>query len=95
MFVANRSNAQYADYSIIIDPRPEGAIIGHFAGQPISEGVVDIFGRQFTYVGVACRQRNGDFDATHLKSGEFIASPGLVYRIVTDKRGDTPVRRAA
>jgi hypothetical protein len=91
MFAATPRNAQYADYSIIVEPRPEGAVIGTFAGQPISERVVDIFGRHFTYVGVACRRRNGDFDATQLRTGEFIASPGLVYRLVTD----TPFRHAA
>ena len=94
MFVHTRRDERSAEYSEIVDPQPEGAVIGFFAGKPFSERVVDIFGRHFSYVGVACRRRDGEFDATVLKPGEFIAEPGLVYRLM-DPRGSASLRRAA
>jgi hypothetical protein len=96
MFAYTRTSGRFADYSVIVDPQPEGAVIGYFAGKPISEQVVDMFGRHFTYVGVASCRRDGDFDVDHLRAGEFIAEPGLVYRLVTGNSGDRAlVRRAA
>lgn len=96
MFAPVRTNARVTEYSMIVDPRSEGPIIGYFAGKPISERIVDIFGRCFAYVGLACRRRDGQFDADQLKVGEFIADPGLVYRVISsDTDGLAPVRHAA
>jgi hypothetical protein len=90
MFSPIRSNAQFTEFWMIVDPQPEGATIGYFAGKPISEGVIDIFGRRFTYVGAASRRPDGEFDVGQLKAGEFIAAPGLVYRLAHES-----ARRAA
>lgn len=90
MFSPIRNNTQFTEFWMIVDPLPEGMTIGYFAGNPISEGVVDIFGRHFSYVGAASRRSDGEFDVDQLKAGEFIAAPGLVYRLVRE-----PGRRAA
>jgi hypothetical protein len=67
------------DYSILIEPRPDGPVVGYYAGRPIAAAVVDLFGRRFTYAGIAPRLRNGRYDATSLRPGEWIVEPGLVY----------------
>jgi hypothetical protein len=96
MFASRHRNTHIAEYSMIVEPRAEGALIGYFAGEPISEGVVDTFGRHFSYVGLACRGRDGRIDVTQLKVGEFVAGPGLIYRLVTSNSGAAaPGRRAA
>lgn len=96
MFASTHLDTRVAEYSLIVEPRAEGAVIGYFAGQPISEGVVDAFGRRFSYVGLASRRRDGQFDVAQLKAGEFIAEPGLVYRLITsNSRNAAAVRHAA
>jgi len=96
MFASMYRHKRVTEYSMIIEPRAEGAVIGYFAGKPISESVVDCFGRRFSYVGLASRQRNGQFDVAQLKVGEFIAEPGLVYRLTTGNSASAAaVRHAA
>ena len=96
MFAPIRTPSRDAVYSMIIEPRREGAVIGYFAGEPISECVIDAFGRRFAYIGLAIRRRDGQFDAAQLKAGEFIAEPGLVYRLITGHSSEAaPTRRAA
>jgi hypothetical protein len=79
MFRFDAGARRPAEYSILVEPRPAGPAIGVYAGLPITERVVDLFGRRFSYVGVACRRRDGQFEVTSLKPGEFIVQPGLVY----------------
>ncbi len=96
MFASMHRDRYAAEYSLIVEPKPEGALIGYFADKPISEGVVDAFGRHFSYIGLAGRRRDGRFDVAQLKVGEFIAEPGLVYRLITNNSSAAaPVRRAA
>ncbi|HEY2889615.1 MAG TPA: hypothetical protein VGJ31_03270 [Dongiaceae bacterium] len=64
---------------MLVGATPEGAVIGIFAGKPISERVVDRFGRRFRYVGVAIRARSGECAIELRHRGEFIVEPGLVY----------------
>lgn len=71
------------EYHLIVDPRPEGPMVGVYAGHPFSESVADYFGRRFTYAGVAPRLRNGQYDVAALRAGEFIVEPGLLYRIAS------------
>ena len=66
-------------FSIMVEPRPAGPVIGFYRDRPIAERVVDLFGRRFTYAGVISRRRDGQFDVERLKSGQFIAEPGIVY----------------
>jgi len=70
---------RFPEYSMMVDARPQGAVIGVFAGKPISERMVDSFGRHFRYAGVAIRARSGKFATDLLHRGEFIVEPGLVY----------------
>ena len=96
MFAPIRNQARPAEYSMIVEPHPEGAVIGYFAGKPISEEIVDLFGRRFSFVGVASFRRDGDVDATSLHVGEFIAEPGLVYRLIgSNSDRPSPARQAA
>jgi len=66
-------------FSIMVEPRPVGPVIGFYRDRPIAERVVDLFGRRFTYAGVIGRRRDGQYDVDRLKSGQFIVEPGVVY----------------
>jgi hypothetical protein len=50
--------------------------------------VTDLFGRRFSYSGVVPRRRDGSYDTDVMGSGEFIAEPGLVYRLEGGKVGN-------
>jgi hypothetical protein len=66
-------------FSIMVEPRPAGPVIGFYHDLPIAERVVDLFGRCFTYAGIIGRRRDGQYDVDRLKSGQFIVEPGMVY----------------
>lgn len=69
----------HIDYYMLVEPRPEGAVIGFYAGQPIPFFVVDAYGDRYKYAGVAPRLRSGRYDVESLKPGEWLVEPGLVY----------------
>ncbi len=75
----NFTAARPVEYSILIEPRPDGSVVGYYAGRPIAAAVVDHFGRRFTYAGIAPRLRNGRYDVEALRPGEWIVEPGPVY----------------
>ncbi len=80
-----RLDPRYKDtpeFHVMVDPRPTGQIIGVYGDRPFSESVADLFGRHFTYTGVASRRTNGQYDLDALREGEFIVEPGLLYCIV-------------
>jgi hypothetical protein len=77
-------NHDHVEYHILVEPRPDGPVIGYFAGQPIAAAVVDYFRRRFVYAGVAPRRRNGQYDIKSLRPGEWIVEPGLVYQFDRD-----------
>ncbi len=81
----------YVDYHVVVDPRPDGPVIGFYAGEPIAARVVDLFGRGFVYDGVAPRRSNGQYDHSGLRPGEWIVEPGLVYHFDGVQR--EPARR--
>ena len=68
------------EYFILVEPRPDGPLVGYYAGRPIPEAVIDYFGRRYGYVGVASRRRGGQYNVEALAPGEWIIEPGLVYR---------------
>ena len=74
------------EYFVLANLRPEGAVIGHFAGQPIAETVIDGNGLRYRYAGVAPRDADGRFDVEALRAGEWIVKPGLVYLMEEDER---------
>ncbi|PTE08384.1 hypothetical protein C9427_21695 [Mesorhizobium helmanticense] len=76
------------EYFILVNLQSDGAIIGHLAGQPIPETVVDASGHRYRYVGVAPRAADGRFDVDSLHAGEWIVRPGLVY--LMDEKGARP-----
>ena len=69
------------DYRMMVEPRPSGPTIGYLAETPIAETVIDRFGRHFLFAGVTPHKPNDQYDAELLAPGEFIVSPGLIYRL--------------
>jgi len=80
------------EYLLIAEPRPDGPLIGYFAGHAIASAVVDCFGRRYVFTGIARRRRNGQYDADALSRGERLVEPGLIYEQVNAKpaRADRP-----
>src|SRR5215470_7250292 len=66
------------EYSILMESRAYGPVVGYLAGHPVREAVIDCFGRRYTYAGVALRRRGGQHDIE--ARAEWIVEPGLVYR---------------
>ena len=73
-------------YCMLHEAAPVGRTIGRFADRDISEVVRDQFGREYLYVGLACRTVRGDLDPDALAPGEFILAPGLIYRVLPGER---------
>lgn len=73
------------EYSILVEPRPAGPVIGSLGGEDIHAAVVDAFGRRYVYAGAAPRRYDGSLDDGALGPGEFFVLPGLVYRMVATK----------
>jgi hypothetical protein len=74
------SKTRAADYFLLVEPHPDGPVLGFYAGQPIAEGVIDGYGVRYTFVGLAPRLRGGGYDSEALLPGEWLVEPGLVYR---------------
>ena len=87
-FVHRRCNR--ADFLVVVDPRPEGPILGTFGEHKIASTVVDCFGRRYDYVGIATRLWIGRCDVDALKYGEWLVEPGLVYRLQAAKQPRFP-----
>jgi hypothetical protein len=75
------------EYLILMEPRPDGPVIGTYDGHPIPAAVRDYFGRRFIYVGIASRLGSGRYDVTALSPGEWFVHPGMVYRIEAHATG--------
>ena len=75
----NFPTARPVDYFILVEPRPDGPVVGYYAGRAIAAAVVDYFGRRFTYAGIAPRLYSGRYDVESLRPGEWIVEPGLIY----------------
>lgn len=67
------------EYFVLSNVRFEGPIVGHFAGSPVRETVVDGSGTQYRFAGIAPRDCDGRFNVNLLKPGEWIVEPGLIY----------------
>jgi hypothetical protein len=73
------SRSRLAEYFMLHKPRGEGPSVGTFAGQAISECVVDCFGKHYRFVGIAPRLQDGRYDVDALHPGEWLVEPGLIY----------------
>jgi hypothetical protein len=73
-----------SEYFTLTTLRFEGAVIGHHAGRPIHETVIDGKGCRYNYAGVAPRDVDGHVDIESLRPGEWIVEPGLVYLFEDD-----------
>lgn len=87
MFRLNFARAHPIECFILVEPRPDGPVVGYYADHAIAAAVVDYFGCRFTYVGVAPRLRSGRYDTDSLLPGEWIVEPGLVYYSNPSKSG--------
>ncbi|MCA1443276.1 hypothetical protein I6F07_24255 [Ensifer sp. IC4062] len=83
------------EYFILANVHFEGRVIGHLAGRPIRETVVDGDGLRYRFVGVAPRDQRGRFDVQSLQTGEWIVQPGLVYAQDPTLASNRPAHRAA
>jgi hypothetical protein len=83
----------HPDYYVIANPRPDGPVIGSFAGCPVAAAVIDFLGRRFVYAGIAPRRPTGQYRVESLKEGEWIVEPGLIYvaDVGADISGDDAV----
>lgn len=75
-----RTNAIPTEYFILANLQQAGPVVGHLAGNPIRETVIDEDGRQYRFTGVMPRGPNGRFAVETLRPGEWIVQPGLIYR---------------
>jgi hypothetical protein len=73
------------EYSMLFNAKPSGISVGYYLDRPISEAVIDEFGRRFVFAGIAPRRFDGQFDTDALRPGEFIVEPGLIYRLERKK----------
>lgn len=76
----------HLDFHIIAEPQPDGPTIGFYHEKPIAAAVLDGFGRRFVYDGIAPRKRDGSYDVSLLRPGEWIVEPGIVYHIAPKHR---------
>ena len=79
MLRLGRKTSHPIEYLILVEPRPDGPLIGYFAGHAIASAVVDCFGRRYVFKGIASRRADGQFDANGLGRGECLMEPGLIY----------------
>lgn len=67
------------EYYVLAGVEQAGPVIGHIAGRPIFERVIDARGGRYRFAGVAPRDITGRFDVLSLQVGEWIVEPGLIY----------------
>ncbi|WP_379072512.1 hypothetical protein ACHMW4_28155 [Mesorhizobium sp. UC22_110] len=84
-----RTNAIPTEYFILANLQSDGPVVGHLAGKPIREAVIDQDGRRYRFTGVMPRTRGGRFAVESLVPGEWIVQPGLIYAL------DEPAARRA
>lgn len=77
----SRTNAIPIEYFILAKLQSAGSIVGHLAGNPIREIVVDEDGRHYRFAGVMPRAHDGRFAVEILRPGEWIVQPGLIYTL--------------
>ncbi|HWA42210.1 MAG TPA: hypothetical protein VHA10_03300 [Hypericibacter adhaerens] len=80
----------HIDFHVIVDPTVDGPVIGFYGEQPIAAAILDHAGRRLVFHGIAPLRRDGGYDVTLLRAGEFVIEPGFVYRLET-----APAARAA
>jgi len=76
-----RTNAIPTEYFILANLQSDGPVVGHLAGKPIREAVIDQNGRRYRFAGVMPRTRGGRFAVENLRPGEWIVQPGFIYTL--------------
>ena len=79
MFRARIAHRRPIEYFMLLAPRPDGPVVGRYAGQPIPAAVIDEDGRRYVYAGTAPRLLDGRYDLDALRTDEWLVEPGLVY----------------
>ena len=76
-----RTTAIPTEYFILANLRADGPVVGHLAGLPIREAVIDHDGQRYRFSGVMPCTRSGRFAVENLRPGEWIVRPGLIYTL--------------
>ncbi|MBY0562329.1 hypothetical protein [Hyphomicrobium sp.] len=75
-----------------VDPVPVGPAIGCYRGHEFPEYMRDSSGRLFIFSGIASTRRDGQPIADNLRTGEVLAIPGLIYRLIEDPNSERMAR---
>ncbi|SFV29802.1 hypothetical protein [Hyphomicrobium facile] len=75
-----------------VDPVPVGPAIGNYRGHEFPEYMRDASGRHFIFSGIASRRSDRRLIADNLRTGEVLAMPGLIYRLVDDANSERIAR---
>ncbi len=82
-----RNTEPPADYFRLVDPKPDGEVVAYYRSQPVTDVVKDGRGYRYVFAGLAPRHRDGSYDLRHMKEGEVLVEPGLIYQLIPVKRG--------
>lgn len=74
-----RTSSIPTEYFILANVSAHGPVVGHLAGAPIRDAVVDEDGRRYRFAGVMPRRATGRYAVEALRPGEWIVEPGLIY----------------
>ena len=75
-----RGALTFTRISLLHRPKPDGALLGYYDGEPIAAAVLDEFSRRYLYAGVGPHRRNGKVDEESLHPGEWLTESGLICR---------------
>jgi hypothetical protein len=76
-----------ADYYLLVGAEPDGDIVCFFGGKPVTDVVKDERGYRYVFAGLAPRKYDGSYDVRHMRNGEVIVEPGLIYQLIPVKHG--------
>jgi len=76
-----RTSSIPTEYFVLANLQAAGSVVGHLAGEPIRDAVIDEGGRRYRFAGVMPRTATGRFAVEALRPGEWIVQPGLIYRL--------------
>lgn len=60
-----------------------GEIIGSYRDKPIYD-IITEGGKRFAFNGIAVEEPDGTIDLNRLQDGDWVITPGLVYRCIGD-----------
>lgn len=76
-----------AEYYLLLDAVPDGDVVCFFRERPVTDVVKDRRGYRYVFAGLASRKCDGSYDLRHMRNGEVIVEPGLIYQLIPVKHG--------